>query len=258
MADSIVSQLVDYDTRASLGLAGTVDSLGYRVAEIEKHFHNSIQCYGMATNNMSRGALAPFQISAGNAAWSTELQLHDGTVIESGSTTKKFDLNTLFITAVNTANRLTYVEFHYGTLGTGVVCTFTNATERINKVGHGLSNGNKVMFGNSGGALPSGLVNYIVYYVVNKNNDDFQVSLTEGGAAVTFSDDGSGTNSYYIPSQTKFTETYISFASTTDDSFPYPVLSPRIYCNQRIWVRAKAAGGTNTVDLLIGLHTYIG
>ncbi len=85
-----------------------------------------------------------------------------------------------------------------GSLGSPVTCTFTNGTELVNKVAHGLSNGDRVKFSNSGGALPTGLSNAIIYFVVNKNDDDFQVSLTSGGAAVTFDDDGSGTNSYLV------------------------------------------------------------
>jgi hypothetical protein len=34
------------------------------------------------------------------------------------------------------------------------------------------------------GVLPTGLELGLDYYVVNKTDDDFQVSLTEGGAAV--------------------------------------------------------------------------
>jgi hypothetical protein len=44
--------------------------------------------------------------------------------------------------------------------------------------------------------LPTGL-SETVYHVVNKTADTFQVSLTSGGAAVTFSDDGTGTHTSY-------------------------------------------------------------
>lgn len=37
-----VSNPVDLDNTESLGLNGTEDSVGYRVAEIEKHFHNIV------------------------------------------------------------------------------------------------------------------------------------------------------------------------------------------------------------------------
>ena len=45
--------------------------------------------------------------------------------------------------------------------------------------------------------LPVGLSDGTVYHVVNKTTNTFQVSLTSGGAAVTFSDDGTGTHTSY-------------------------------------------------------------
>ncbi len=70
--------------------------------------------------------------------------------------------------------------------------TFTNATNLVNCVGHGLQNGEVVAFRlGVGGALPAELSTDHWYYVVNRAADTFQVSLTFGGAAVTFTGDGS-------------------------------------------------------------------
>lgn len=74
------------------------------------------------------------------------------------------------------------------------VTSFTVATERINKVAHGLNDGDIVSFTTTG-ALPTGLSAGTQYYVVNKTADDFQVSLTLGGSAVLLSGTYSGTNS---------------------------------------------------------------
>jgi len=54
-------------------------------------------------------------------------------------------------------------------------------------------NGHRVQFVGSG-SVPSGLDKLTEYYVINKGANDFQVSLTEAGAAVTFSDDGAPSN----------------------------------------------------------------
>jgi hypothetical protein len=67
-------------------------------------------------------------------------------------------------------------------------CVADFANNQIDAVGHGLENGDRVVIGY--GTAPTGLSNTIMYYVVNKNVNDFQVSLTDGGAAVTFSDAG--------------------------------------------------------------------
>ena len=67
-------------------------------------------------------------------------------------------------------------------------CTADNTTEKFTAVGHGLVNTNRVQIG--GTAVPTGIADDLIYYVVGVAGNDFQVSLTSGGAAVAFSDDG--------------------------------------------------------------------
>ena len=215
------------DNDESLGLSGKHNSIGYRVAEIEKHFHNSEQIYGLTSNVIARKVLTPIVVTAGNAAYGTELMIHDGTVIESGSTTKKFDFNHLYLVAVGTANRYTYLEFYYSPIGTATACTFDftgGAAEDIVKcTAHGLLNGDKVLLKAGGGALPAELNGYTTYYVVNKAADYFKVSLTSGGGAVEFTDDGGAcfwypvntTTGLQTNTQTLFTESFISVAALT-------------------------------------------
>lgn len=79
----------------------------------------------------------------------------------------------------------------------GNVFTATNATERINDTGHGLSAGACVMV-KEVGTLPTGLSKGVLYFVINPTANDFQLALTPGGSAVTFSDDGTGANEYSV------------------------------------------------------------
>ena len=61
----------------------------------------------------------------------------------------------------------------------------------ITSHGHGLANTNRVCLKQvSGEALPTGLNATTVYYVVGVTTDTFQLSLTEGGAAVDITADG--------------------------------------------------------------------
>jgi hypothetical protein len=82
-------------------------------------------------------------------------------------------------------------------IGTGQTVTFTNATNLLNDTAHGLSAGDKILLRNSGGALPAELEQNRVYFVINANANDFQVALTSGGSAVTFTDDGTGTSQWH-------------------------------------------------------------
>jgi hypothetical protein len=114
--------------------------------------------------------------------------------------------------------------------------------------------------------LPAELNDYTVYYVVNKADDYFQVSLTSGGAAVEFTDDGGAAFFYPIDSagvaqgavtQSSATKTIVSMAATNDDSYPFRIIMPRIGCDQRLFVRAKSeSGATIGIGFLLGLHTY--
>jgi hypothetical protein len=78
------------------------------------------------------------------------------------------------------ANDALRIEFSGVAPVTG--CTGTASTDRINKVAHGYSNNDDIVFTSlTGGA---GLTaNTVTYWVINANADDFQVSATRGGGA---------------------------------------------------------------------------
>lgn len=99
------------------GLAGVPNSLAYRVHEIESHLHSEQFCYGNdGANNFEENSLDPFIITAGNSeAFGTELQIHDGTIIEGGDPTKKFDLNTAYVTLSSSNDNNYCVEIYCGT-----------------------------------------------------------------------------------------------------------------------------------------------
>jgi hypothetical protein len=67
--------------------------------------------------------------------------------------------------------------------------TATASTDKVNSSAHGLNNGEVVIFSAlTGGA---GLVVGQPYYVVNKGTNDFEVSLTKGGAKIDITSDAS-------------------------------------------------------------------
>jgi len=75
-------------------------------------------------------------------------------------------------------------------------CTFTNSTNRVDDVAHGRVAGDIIRFDASAGTLPAELFDNVRYFLVNPTANDFQVSLTLGGAAVTFTDNGAPTITY--------------------------------------------------------------
>ncbi len=91
--------------------------------------------------------------------------------------------------------------------GTNVV-TFTNGTNIVNWTSHTLTNGDPVRLSTTG-TLPAELSEGVQYWVVNANTNDFQISLTLGGAAVTFTDDGTGVHSVLIGRPPKSVEVVV-------------------------------------------------
>ena len=57
---------------------------------------------------------------------------------------------------------------------------------------HGFNNGDKIRFGNTGGALPTGLSPTTTYYVVKATSRKFKISTSLGGTPETYVDAGSG------------------------------------------------------------------
>jgi len=63
----------------------------------------------------------------------------------------------------------------------------------VTATGHGLTNGKRVQFTTSG-ALPTGILANTTYFVINAATDTFNLSATQGGAAIATSGGQSGTH----------------------------------------------------------------
>jgi hypothetical protein len=76
--------------------------------------------------------------------------------------------------------------------------TATNATNVLDDTSNPYTDDMRVILTSSAADLPDGLDSETVYFVVNQATNSFQVSLTSGGAVVTFSDDGIGTHQCHV------------------------------------------------------------
>jgi hypothetical protein len=169
------------DSLATDGLAGTEDSLAYRVHEIERHLHNNEEWYGKDSGDtyLNRDSITPWQLTAGTGeAYGTEVQISDGTEIEGGDSSKKFDIHRLFIQSTS----------------------------------------------------------------VNDQNYKVQVWA------------GTGT----FAQSTLLSEVPFRIAANQTESQPIALITRRVPCDCKIWLRCKCATNGATIDLLIGLHTYSG
>lgn len=222
---------------------------------LQRHHHSPQQVYGNNVNFMGMNVPIKFTSVGGDNAFGTELMITSGTTIESGAATKKFDLNTLYVVSVSAANKISVLEFLYGTAGAEITTVVTDdSSDNFTKAGHGLVNGDKIII--TALTTTTGLNSYTVYYVINMVGNAFQVSLTLGGAAVVLGT-GDGTCSFRKLTQSTLTSVMVSTAATTSDSTPVPMNALRVPCNSYLFVRAKSeTGSTVSIGFLLGLHTY--
>lgn len=127
----------------------------------------------------------------------TDAELDSSSVSETAdfaySATAPFTVDDTAYSAAAIAGR----KYKSLTGGATQTVTFTDSNDLTNWTAHGLAGGERVAFRTTG-SLPSGLSTSTLYYVKFWSSASFQVSLTNGGAAVTFTGTGSGTHTAYI------------------------------------------------------------
>lgn len=133
----------------------------------------------------------------------SEVQLGSGSSTSSGGSDginriSNGDIATATLNAFHT-----YLDAVTTTPTDGITKTTNNvstiAANVINLTAHGFNNGDQVKFQivGTGAAFPTGIAFATRYFVVNKNTNDFQISATSGGTAITLGTSFTGTLSAY-------------------------------------------------------------
>ena len=99
-------------------------------------------------------------------------------------------INSTTITTANTSSLAEAMEVYGTGISTAKAVTFADAGALVNRTAHGLTNGMKISF--SSITSTTGIAINTPYFVVNAAADNFQVSLTLGGAAIALTTNGSG------------------------------------------------------------------
>lgn len=113
------SEIAKIDSLATDGLSGVSNSLAYRVAEIERHFHSYERWYELAATpdaevhraDAAGTGASSFQIDAGNATWGSWVQ-----ILGSDDTALKYDLHRLLFTATE-RDAVYVVQIGFGASG---------------------------------------------------------------------------------------------------------------------------------------------
>ena len=71
------------------------------------------------------------------------------------------------------------------------------ANNKITSAGHGFQNGDQVVFNVTGGAAIGGLTSGLTYFVINRGDNDFQVSASIGGGAIDITNATGGTTAEF-------------------------------------------------------------
>lgn len=72
-------------------------------------------------------------------------------------------------------------------------CVDDTTADTFESPAHGYSNDNQVVvWASSGAALPTGVSEGTIYFVVNSTTDDFQLATTQGGSAINITAAGDG------------------------------------------------------------------
>ena len=108
------------DDAATSGLAGTSNSLAYRVHELERHFHNVERWWGAAavpdeTNAIAATVTVPFVAVSGDNTWGAAIPIcgtADNPVL---STDAKFDIHRLLIVSLDDETDAWRIRIIWGT-----------------------------------------------------------------------------------------------------------------------------------------------
>lgn len=150
-----------------------------------------------ASNQLSRTALNEIIDNLGTAATTQTLTITSNPGATVNPIYSRSSTTTSGSTTISIADTSSFVTGMQVT-GTGISdarsVTIQDSGDTITLAGHGLANGKLVSFATI--VTTTGIAVYTPYYVINATTDTFQLSLTNGGAAIALTTDGTGTILY--------------------------------------------------------------
>ena len=128
--------VAEIDSVATLGLAGVDDSLSYRIAEVERHMHSNESWYGLAVApalpahaadriGTAVAGLVMDGGGGGGGSWGTWIPVLGSTDTPARAGMAYFDLHRLFITGVERAATVHFIQFGFGASGAAALAAGT-------------------------------------------------------------------------------------------------------------------------------------
>jgi len=232
----------------------TIDSTYTEVVELAKHVHSSNYVYGLnavAPIILTRPSTIPIRVTGGTDVFGTSILLDKG---DGAINQLKYDVGKIQVMAVETANVPTIIRFYSATAGGAVAYTMKADDEIVTAAGHGVVNGDRIIFDTIVGGYTHGVTPSIVYFVREMSGNTFKVELTSGGGVVAIDADLSGNIKKLTT--TFNTEVIVSMAATNADSGPATFPAPRILSASMLYCEARSHGASKWVDFFLDVHTY--
>lgn len=114
--------------------------------------------------------------------------------------TADYNAEVIGVAIKNGSSGTTYLRTSYLTPGSYWAFTGNATTDYITAPGNNFSNGQRVvLLGVDDSALPGGVTQGTLYYVINVTGNTFQISTTNGGSAVNLTADGAGKVARVVP-----------------------------------------------------------
>jgi hypothetical protein len=192
---SDVGALANLVEDATPQLGGALDGQDNTMSAI------NLKDYGEVTQALSGTGNKTIDLTAGNSVTHTAFGAITWTFSNPTAADELSGITLSLITGgIGTMTFPTTVKWAGGTAPTltnnSATFTTTFATDKVNITAHGFINGERVHV-TSDDTLPAGLSANTIYFVINKDTNDFELSTTLGGSAVDITDDGTGTHTLH-------------------------------------------------------------
>lgn len=191
----------------NIGYAFPLEKLGSDIARNNYNYQSILN--GLIEWNCTSDDTVNIRLTKDTDPWFEDYQIPSKkTVLDTGTLnttiTSEVGINKFVPTGISSALYGGSKKFTISTADTSTdIDIATNTITLIDATGFELDDQVKIQV-DSGGSLPDPLVDTQLYYIVSKNINDIQLSLTSGGVAIDITTIGNG-----ILTFTKYTKSYI-------------------------------------------------
>lgn len=191
---SIGSLLTGFGLHGSVGLGGKLKVSSIRLTNLNSPFSGASPHINVTYTSMDAAAIELLFGDIPNGLFSKIISITGSTGCDTlvSKTSSGTISGSKVVTQANTTGLVAGMEVYGTGLSDARAVTLQFSADTVTRVAHGFENDMKISFTSI--VTTAGITNNTTYYVINKTDDTFQLSLTLGGSVVNLlTADGSGT-----------------------------------------------------------------